>query len=407
VQAERSIFKRVMGQILRQGGSIAGGAFGGPGGSAIGREIGAGLSRISGFGEYKVSENTIVTDQVPQFRNGGRSVRVSHRDYIGDVTGSIGFAIRSYFINPGLVATFPWLGYVAAQYQEYRIRGIVFEFKSTSATALNNVNTALGTVIMATQYNSAAPTFQNKFEMENYEFSSSCKPSDSMMHPVECARGEAPLECLYVRSSALQPNQDERFYDFGEFQIATVGMQAASVIGELWVTYDIELLKPRLPPGGSIPGQFTRINNTLYDQNATLGITQTTPKGNLGITITATGAGFDTILFPSAITSGKFQVVMAFRGSGAAANFATLPTTTLTNCTLVADWCSGTSSTLVAPSGGTNNSQRLTFVFEVTINGYSAVGSTIQLTAALANFPLTPSFVDIFVVSLPTVDVFV
>lgn len=54
-----------------------------------------------------------------------------------------------------------------------------------SADALNSVNTALGQVIMATDYNAANPPFGQKSEMENYEFGQSCKPSESQIHPIE------------------------------------------------------------------------------------------------------------------------------------------------------------------------------------------------------------------------------
>ncbi len=380
-----------------------GAALGGPGGGALGTAIGAGASRVFGFGDYKVDENTLLTGNVPQFRNGGRSIRIAHRDFISDITGSTAFAVKEFAINPGLQSTFPWLAAVAGQFQSYKIRGMVFEFKSTSANALNNVNSALGTVIMATQYNSFLANFTSKLEMENYEFATSCKPAECMMHPIECAQGESPLECLYIRDGSVPAGQDERFFDFGSFQIATVGMQAASTIGELWVTYDIELYKPRVAPGGVLPGQFYRLNNGPYDANNFLGAIQTTAKGNLGLTVSATGAGFDTINFPASISAGKFMVIFAWRGS-VAANIVS-PTFTLTNCTLVNDWCLASSNTLISPSGGTSNSLRDTAVFEVTINGYAATGSQIQVSAG--TLPGTPTFVDVFVESLPASDVFV
>jgi hypothetical protein len=40
--------------------------------------------------------------------------------------------------------------------------------------------------------------------------------------------------------------ENAKFEDYGLFQLATVGQQASSTIGELWVTYDIELSKPHV-----------------------------------------------------------------------------------------------------------------------------------------------------------------
>ncbi len=389
---------------MKSGGAALGGLLGGPAGATVGGLAGSLVSKVTGMGEYKIEENSLLAGNVPQFRNGARSVRIAHRDFLGDVTGSTAFAIKSYPLNPGLNLTFPWLAGVAGQFQSYRIRGMIFEFKSTSAQALNNINSALGTVIMATQYNSLLASFSSKLEMENYEFATSCKPSESMLHPVECAQGEAPLECLYIRTGSVPNGQDERFFDFGDFQIATVGMQAASTIGELWVTYDIELYKPRLYPGGTIPGQFTRINNGGWDANNTLGVLQTTPKGNLGITITATGAGWDSITWPSSISAGKFSIIVSWKGS--AATNIVVPTTTLTNLSLVSDWRNSTATNLNGPAGGTNNTNSMTMVFEVTVSGYSATGSKVQFTAG--TFPGgSADYVDMLIVSIPQSDVFV
>jgi len=127
---------------------------------------------------------------------------------------------------------------------------MIFEYKTTSATSLvSGTNTAMGAVIMATSYNAINPTFTSKAQMENYEFASSCVPSNSMIHPIECARGETPLVALYTRGNNSQEGVlggDLRLYDLGNFVIATQGMQSANIIGELWVSFDVELLKPKL-----------------------------------------------------------------------------------------------------------------------------------------------------------------
>jgi hypothetical protein len=133
---------------------------------------------------------------------------------------------------------------IAHSFQQYEIKGMVFEFLSTSANALNSTNTALGTVFMVTNYDSVAPPFASRKEMENTEFCSVTRPSRSMIHPIECKPQLTTLQTLYIRGE-VDTDFDIRFYDFGRFQIATEGMQAAGVeIGELWVSYDIELLKP-------------------------------------------------------------------------------------------------------------------------------------------------------------------
>ena len=117
-----------------------------------------------------------------------KSVIIRHREYLDDIVSSATpntFKLQNFYINPGDRITFPWLSQIADSFEHYRIRGMIFEFRSMSADALNSTNTALGQVIMATAYNSALPNFNNKYEMENYEFGVSTKPSCSLMHPIE------------------------------------------------------------------------------------------------------------------------------------------------------------------------------------------------------------------------------
>jgi len=124
---------------------------------------------------------------------------------------------------------------------------LVFEYRASSGTAVSAASSALGVVILATDYDALNAPFSDKQSMESYEFATSTVPFSGCLHPVECARGSNVLSSLYTRKpGALPAGADLRFYDMGNFQIATQGMQSSYVVGELWVTYDIRLIKPRL-----------------------------------------------------------------------------------------------------------------------------------------------------------------
>lgn len=250
--------------IGAMGGSAVGGFIGGAPGAAIGRAVGskAGdlFSKITGMGDYNVAYNTVVNpNQTPIFKNKGRSVFISHREYITDVISSAtagAFAIDSFELNPALSSTYPWLATIAQNFEQYRIHGMVFHFKSNSADALNSVNTALGTVILATQYNVLLPAFKNKQEMENYEFGCSTRPSQDVLHPVECDPKVTSFGPVFDVKLGGNDKGDDRLYCPGRFSIATVGQQGVSVnIGELWVTYDIEFFKPRM---GDVASQINQ-----------------------------------------------------------------------------------------------------------------------------------------------------
>jgi len=358
------------------------------------------------MGDYKIESNNMLTPNgVPTFGESKHTVRIRHREYLTDIQGSVGFSVQSFNINPGLVFSFPWLSNVAYAYQQYKFKGLLFEYVSTSGDAIAAANNALGSVVMSTQYNATLPNFQSKAEMEQYEYSCSTKPSCSLIHPIECDPQFNPLQHLYIRAG--NNTNDLRLYDLGIFQIATQGQQVATTIGELWVTYDVELYKPRIQPGLAVVGDFARFNLGPYVANTNvLGSLLTNPGGALPVSISATGGGYDTLNLPASITAGRFFVYVEWNG-GTAANIS-LITPTLTNA--------GFSSSLGVlgalrtwdgtPSSGTSNSARAVIAFSFTINGYSAGGSKIQFSNAMT-LPGTPSDVTIFVIGLPLTDNYV
>lgn len=227
------------------GGSV-GGFFGGAPGKWLGEKAGSWLGKITGLGDYKIQSNSLLTNNGPPLFKSQGSTVISHREFLADITGSTDFVIRNYPINPGHTDSFPWLSQVARRYEQYELLGIVYEYRGTSAIAVNSTNTALGQVVLSTMYNSAEPVFSNKREMEAYEFTTSCSPAECSIHPVECKPSKIFASNLYVRDQAVPPDADINTYDHGRFSLATVGMQASAVIGELWVTYHVKLLRPKL-----------------------------------------------------------------------------------------------------------------------------------------------------------------
>lgn len=333
-------------------------------GSFLGKKAGGLLSEIFGVGSYSVTRNTLTAQasDPPVLSNTKGATRVQHREYIQDVSGSTAFAIQSFPINPGLNTTFPWLASVANCFEQYILHGILFEFKSTSATALNSTNTALGTVILATEYNALHSNFANKREMENYVYSTSCSPDTSALHPIECARDVNVLTELYVRNIPPVLASDLRFSDLGRFQIATVGMQAAAVIGELWVTYDIELIKPKLPDAiSSTPVAHYRYNAAVgIPSTGSTAPTAANLFGTAGNKVALTGNGLtpvsldtNTITF---LNSGRYIVFSVWQITSAGVNTAFTVTQTATAAGVnILGNDAGNTYAIDSPDSGTNN----------------------------------------------------
>ena len=192
-------------------GTAAGDAVGVPGLGALGGMLGEKLGSLTGLGDYKVNQNSLMglvtggtsAGGVPRVQNIGGRVIVNHREYIQDINSTVSFTNLPFDINPGLPETFPWLAGIAKNYEQWRPLGIVVCFETHSSDALNSTNTALGSVIISSNYNSTDDHYVTQSQMLNTEFTTSTKPSCSVMHPLECAPVENPQHIFYVRTGPL------------------------------------------------------------------------------------------------------------------------------------------------------------------------------------------------------------
>jgi len=260
---------RMMRAVPRGTFAAMGGAAGGP----VGAAIGAGISAVTGYGDYTVTSNTLAkrsaaVNEVPSFSL-GKGIRVQHREYLSEVLvpASPGtFTNRSFRLNPGNGLMFPWLSKLANQYQQYKVRGMVVYFKSTSSeyTAAQ----ALGSIVIATNYNVVDANYANLIEMQNSEFCVSAKPSLSLVHAIECDPSKCAYKQYYTASENLPVSPTN---DFANVQVATAGLAATagSSLGQLWISYDIELIKPVIGVGGSTIANLG--SGTYFNWAASLG----------------------------------------------------------------------------------------------------------------------------------------
>lgn len=246
---------------------------------------------LMGYGSYRKvgsrGRKVNMGRQAPRIVNSNGRFIIQHTEYLGDLSSTQAFVNTGFYLNPGIAAGAEggftnWLPKVAANFEQWKPRGIAFYWKSTSSDAVlsSNASSALGTISMATDYNVLNGVFGSKLQMENYEHSVSCKPSVNMTHLVECARRETPISELYIRTSAVPAGADQRLYDLGLFQLATSGNQSVGgVLGELWVSYEIELLKPRIEIGG-VDADVSFDHFLIYNSTkATVGVVPAAPFG--------------------------------------------------------------------------------------------------------------------------------
>lgn len=326
------------------GGSAVGGLIGMPtGGAAVGNSLGAALSKWLGSGDYTVGTNTIVkktlkgSDTVPMMHGEGQSIVVRHKEYLGEVLGSTTFRVnQSFELNPGVSTTFPWLAGVAAHFQEYRIRGLVYHYVPTSGSAINSTNPALGSVLLQTSYRSNDSPPTSKVEMLNEYCSNESVPSEPFAHPVECDPRENPFNVQYVRTGAVPSGDSVLLYDLGTTHVAVSGQASNdTVLGDLWVTYEIELKKPILESNVT-----SRISSASLEYGAgTASAFLDNPTSQSGkMNVTTSGR---TITFPKG-AYGRFIITLRVAGVGSFTTFDGGAAMTLTNC--VAQFWAGTTS---------------------------------------------------------------
>lgn len=347
-------------------------------GGQLGTVAGNFLSKIFGMGSYKLKKNNIYddmcNDQVPVMHSNSETVVLRHREYITDISSSTAFTQSSYAINPGLDTTFPFLSAIAQNFQEYSFNGLVFEFKSTSANALNSTNTALGTVIMVASYRADAPSFVNKQQMLNEMWSVDCKPAESMVLPVECDPSENPFRVQYVRGTTVPTGQDPKLYDLAKLTIATVGSQAAAVVGELWATYEVVLRKPKLSAGLDLFGD-SALYALVTPANANpLGTNRVQISDAIGLSLSNT-----VITFPVG-AQGNFFVCLSYVNGTAVTPVFTTPT--LSNASFIT-----ISGNNYFGSNGTNAQYTSTWFYITLVN--PTVTSTV--TFAGMTIPTTPA----------------
>lgn len=342
---------------------------------------------------------------------GAGRVRVKHKEYLGDIYSATTFTNVSLKINPGEETTFPWLSQMAKSFEEYKMNKLSFIYKSMSSDAVlsSAASSALGTIIMATDYDASDDLFTTKFEMENNFKTVSGKPSISFKHRVECKQNV--MKKLFVRTEN-NLTADPRFTDIGNFQVAVQGCQATGgVIGELWVEYDCSLSKPQFISGMETASAHFQTSYAAaaaavaapFGTVCDAGTTRLTTGGypvegsTLDATINYNTAGtYNYIAFNPDMQVGEFLVIMKWKSTAVAGAY-TPPTVTFTNCSAQTVWQNDVYSSDGTTATNSTNNPIMLFVIRIT-----AASATIALgTNAVIAGAAGTLIGDIWITELP------
>ena len=186
-----------------------------------------------------VAKSRLTKTRAPNMRTRANGATISHREYIGDVNGSALFTSTAYAVNPGNPAVFPWLSQIAQRYESYVFHSLHFEFETVSSTL------TAGSVMMACDYDAADSAPADKQILMSYAQATRGAPwQESRFHARSGDLTKFTRE-RYVRGAAT-PTGDIKTYDVANFFLATQGMADATAVGELYVSYQVELRTPQL-----------------------------------------------------------------------------------------------------------------------------------------------------------------
>ena len=225
----------------------------------------AGWGMYTGRGSYaNDTKSNILLDGggqkgngVPSFQSTGDetgALVITHSEYITDVYGlpdDVEFKSTSYSINPGLNRMFPYLSQIAANFEEYEILQMAVTYKPKINPNLQSTSGQLGSVILFTDYNPDDEKKESKQQMIQGYGNTNGRITDDLLHFIECDPSKLKGDghrFIRVRPP-LSSSGRLMDYDHGKFQVAVSGTPSSianQTLGELYVSYAVKLLKPRI-----------------------------------------------------------------------------------------------------------------------------------------------------------------
>jgi hypothetical protein len=296
-QTQKALKKAHVGQMLMdaavagamaQGGMSTG--MGAYGRGAYGR---GSYAKAKGQGEYEqVKVNSLFNEyaerrhKVLSANDETGSIKTSRREYVMRVTSAgAGFNNTSFAINPGLSGVFAWLSQQAINYDEYKLDHLVFHYKPVVSQA--SQSGAMGSILLSCNYNAGAVKFASFREMAEYSGTLETRVCDEALFGVECDPKKNVSSELFIRAGDVPDGQDVKTYDLGTFQLATsdintTAFPSGTLLGHLYVEYDVVLAKPKLYSAlGKAILMDSYISNVGVDTDHSFGTTVVASTGNL------------------------------------------------------------------------------------------------------------------------------
>lgn len=209
---------------------------------AVGHLVGSGDYQLSG---EEIKSNSLYSgaSMVPTFANSAQhGTIVCHRESLGVFASSTGYNLTAITLNPGL-AQFPWASRIAGAWQRYKVHGAIIEWIPRVPEISTNAG---GSVVLSARYDLTTAAPRSIVEAEIGFGAITARPMDKMAMPIECKNSMNPTNVLNVRFGASLPTgANAQFFDHCIIDVSIAGQASSgTVIGEVFITYDIEFMMP-------------------------------------------------------------------------------------------------------------------------------------------------------------------
>jgi len=292
---------------------------------------------------------------------------------------------------------FPLFSNTAINYEEYICHFLEFRVATEAYTSVATTASA-GKVIMSTNFDINDPLFTSDTQMENYQGMRKAPPFRSFKHDVIHAHkkrkgSNLSLNNYFVYSSANSsgPNGNgaDKFYDMGLFQLATQNNAVTTEIGELYVTYEFTMIRPKQQAAGAdlLVAHLVESPAASATAAAPLGTGGGTLRSGSTIPVVSTNTTF------SLPIAGTYSVSFAFKSTTLASNINTSNGANITALNILAD---NSTSSISAFIGGT--ASVAVEILVVTANGSGAAN---LVTISGLNSAATGSM-DIIISEVPS-----
>lgn len=192
---------------------------------------------------------------------------ISNQEFVSNIYANdngVKFTSQVFTVNPGLAQTFPMLSQFAVNFERYEMIQCVFHFETAlDSGVLQSETGQVGDVLMYSHVDPTEPPFESVADFMS-NGGSLTQVTKGLACGVECDPDQLsglPNAGLNMVRTMPQTDDKQAEADQATLQIAvsdTNPQMAGHVIGKLYVSYTVKLIKPRLV---SLQG-----GNILFDQ---------------------------------------------------------------------------------------------------------------------------------------------